>query len=343
MASNYTPELRQDCLTNTWVACAPRRSGRPMKTGPDAISHDPADDTPVEGCPFCPGHEDDLPGILWEHEAPNDRPWATRVVPNKYPALSDAPPTVTSAENGLYRTRPSTGRQEVIIDTPYHYQGLAQMSVAQVEAVLYTYRERYAALRTDAPSLYPFVFRNHGRRAGASLPHPHSQIIATDVRPPRIEREEAAAQARYDDTGQCPYCEMIATELDAEVRMVWQDDHAVMFVPYAAQVPCELWILPRRHDPEFGRMTDAERTSVATALQQASQRYYTRLDDPAVNLYVRTALEYNTDAPHLHWSLRLQPRTSRKAGFERSTGMQINPSIPERDAALLREDPPSAA
>lgn len=341
MAADHTPELRQDCLRNTWVACAPRRSGRPMKTGPDTVSPPTTDDTPVEGCPFCPGHEDDLPNILWEHKTNDDRPWTTRVVPNKYPALSPSPAPVTPTD-GLYRTRPSTGRQEVIIDTPHHHRGLAQMSVAQVGAVLRTYRERYEALRTSAPSLYPFVFRNHGRRAGASIPHPHSQIIATDVPPPRIEREEAAAQARYEDTGQCPYCEMIATELDAEVRMVWQDDHAVMFVPYAAQVPCALWILPRRHDPEFGRMTAAQRTSVATALQQASRRYYTQLDDPAFNLYVRTALEYNTDAPHLHWSLRLQPRTSRKAGFEQSTGMQINPSIPERDAALLRGDSPSA-
>jgi UDPglucose--hexose-1-phosphate uridylyltransferase len=341
MASNHPAELRQDGLTNTWVACAPRRSGRPVQTGPDAVAHDPTDDTPVEGCPFCPGHEDELPAILWEHAADDDRPWTTRVVPNKYPALDASPPTEREADSGLYRRRDSTGRQEVIIDTPYHYQGLAQMSVAQVEAVLRTYRERYDALRSSAPDLYPFVFRNHGRRAGASLPHPHSQIIATEVRPPRIEREEAAAQARYDDTGRCPYCEMIATELRAEVRMVWQDEHAVMFVPYAAKVPCALWILPRRHDPEFGHMTAPQRASVAAALQQASQRYYTRLDDPAFNLYVRTALDRAPDAPHLHWSLRLQPRTSRRAGFEQSTGMHVNPSIPERDAALLRDDSPS--
>jgi UDPglucose--hexose-1-phosphate uridylyltransferase len=211
------------------------------------------------------------------------------------------------------------------------------MNPDQVEAVLQTYVERYRTLRAERPALYPFVFRNHGARAGASLPHPHSQIIASDFPPPRIEREETAARERYDETGQCPYCEMIAEELSAGTRVVWTDDQFVMFVPFAAQGPYELWILPRTHEPEFGRLDAPERTSLATALQTAVRALHDRLDDPDYNFFVRTALEHETDAPHLHWSLRLQPRTSVEAGFERATGVRINPSIPERDADVLRE------
>jgi UDPglucose--hexose-1-phosphate uridylyltransferase len=264
-------------------------------------------------------------------------PWRTRVVPNKYPALTPDRERFDQT-CGLYRSRTSYGVQEVIVDTPYHYQHLAHMPVEQVEAVLQTYCSRYRSVRTKEADLYPSVFRNHGARAGASLPHPHSQLIATEIAPPRIEREEAAAREWYDETGQCPYCEMIDEELDARARMVWSNEDIVVFVPYAARVPYEMWILPRDHEPEFGRLTPAVRSSLASALHEAVSRLHDRLDDPDYNFFVRTALEYESDAPHLHWSLRIQPRTTVEAGFELSTGVQVNSSIPERDAAVLRGD-----
>jgi UDPglucose--hexose-1-phosphate uridylyltransferase len=273
--------------------------------------------------------------VLWEREADGEAPWHTRVVPNKYPALTTARDRFDQT-CGLYRSRASYGVQEVIVDTPYHYQGLAHMPVAQVEAVLHTYLVRYRSVRAEKDNLYPFVFRNHGARAGASLPHPHSQLIATAISPPRIEREEAAARERFDETGRCPYCEMIDVELDSEARLVWANEDIVVFVPYAARVPYEMWILPRDHEPEFGRLTAAVRSSLATALHEAVSRLYVCLDDPDYNFFVRTALEHESKAPHLHWSLRIQPRTTVEAGFELSTGVQVNPSIPERDAAVLR-------
>ena len=337
MTSEYTPETRQDRITKEWVACAPTRSSRPHKTGSRTPAPDPADDTPVEGCPFCPGHEEKLPSVLWQLDADDDRPWQTRVVPNKYPALTpdEAPEQQTC---GLYETRTSYGRQEVVIDTPYHHQGLAQMTVEQVEAVLQTYLSRYHTLRQADPPLYPFVFRNHGAGAGASIAHPHSQVIATHFPPPRIEREEAAARKRYDERGACPYCEMIADEVQAGTRMVWANEKFVVFVPFAARVPYEMWILPRTHEPEFGRLTDEARAALAPALHEAVRRLHDRLDDPDYNFFVRTALDYESDAPPLHWSIRLQPRLTVEAGFELNTGVQVNPSIPERDAAVLRDD-----
>jgi UDPglucose--hexose-1-phosphate uridylyltransferase len=274
--------------------------------------------------------------VLWELAADGNAPWRTRVVPNKYPALT---PNRDRFDQtcGLYRSQGSYGVQEVIVDTPYHYQGLAHMPLEQVDAVLHTYLARYRTVREEE-NLYPFVFRNHGARAGASLPHPHSQLIATEIAPPRIEREEAAARDRYDETGRCPYCEMIEEELDAQARLVWTNEDVVVFVPFAARMPYEMWILPRAHDPEFGRLSTPVRSSLAEALHEAADRLHRHLDDPDYNVFVRTALDYESDAPHLHWSVRIQPRTSVEAGFELSTGMQVNPSIPERDAAVLRGD-----
>lgn len=332
-----SPETRQDRLTKTWVAFAPSRSTRPKHTSVDEEASDPDDDRPVEGCPFCPGHEEKLPRVLWQLDASDHRPWQTRAVPNKYAALRpDREPQ--DRTTGLYRARASRGRQEVIIETPYHYRPLAQMDVPEVDAVLQTYLQRYHTIRQAEGDFIPFLFRNHGARAGASIAHPHSQLIATDFPPPRIQQEERAAHARYEETGQCPYCTMIETELEAESRLVWTSDSYVVFVPFAAKVPYEMWILPREHEPEFGRLSARSRRALATALQVALRRLHHGLGGPDYNFFLRTALEYESAAPHLHWSLRIRPRTTMQAGFERSTGVRINPSIPERDAALLRDE-----
>jgi len=335
MAPPYEPQTRQDRITNQWVAFAPSRSDRPKHTTSDPPPSVGAEDPPVEGCPFCPGHEEMLPSVLWELEAANERPWRTRVVPNKYAALDpDRAPDHETC--GLYRTRASRGRQEVIIDTSRHHESLAQMPVAQVDALLKTYLERYRTVRTEDDDLIPFLFRNHGAGAGASIAHPHSQLIAPDVRPPHVEQEEQAARARYEETGHCPYCQMVDTELDAEARLVWTSDAFVAFVPFAAEVPYELWIVPREHEPEFGRLREAYRRDLATSLHALLGRLRTHLGNPDYNFFVRTALDHQSEAPHLHWTLRIRPRTTVRAGYELGTGERINPSIPERDAAVLR-------
>ncbi len=335
MAPSYDPETRQDRITNQWVSFAPSRSGRPKHTTPEAVPPAPDEDPPIEGCPFCPGHEDLLPSVLWELDHAGPLPWRTRAVPNKYAALA---PERTSFDQtcGLYRSRASRGRQEVIIDTPRHHQPLAQMPVAHVDAVLQTYLERYHTIRREEDDLIPILFRNHGADAGASIAHPHSQLIAPDFPPPRIEREERAARARYEELGRCPYCVMIEEELEADARLVWTSDAFVAFVPYAAEVPYEVWILPRDHEPEFGRLGAEAREDLARGLQGVLKRLRTLLDDPDYNFFVRTALDYESTHPYLHWSLRIRPRTTVQAGYELGTGQRINPSIPERDAAVFR-------
>lgn len=336
MAPSYSPETRQDRITNRWVAFAPSRSDRPKQTNTKVSLTLREEEAPVKGCPFCPGHEDMLPSVLWELDASSGLPWQTRVVPNKYAAL--APDRAPSEQTcGLYRSRASRGRQEVIVETPRHYQSLAQMPVSHVNAVLETYLERYHTIRRESEDLIPFLFRNHGASAGASIAHPHSQLIAPDFRPPQIEREERAARTRYEELGRCPYCVMIEEELDTETRLVYTNEFFVVFVPYAADVPYEMWILPRTHEPEFGRLSDAARKALAESLHNVLGRLRTQLKDPDYNYFVRTALDYNSDHAHLHWSLRIRPRTTVQAGYEQGTGQRINPSIPERDAAVLRD------
>ncbi|MFP4229040.1 MAG: DUF4931 domain-containing protein [Salinivenus sp.] len=336
MDAHHTPETRQDRITKQWVAFAPTRSERPHRTADDPHPEPEADDAPVAGCPFCPGHEEMLPSVLWELDGGHDRPWRTRAVPNKFPALTPEAPSSTRPASPLYVSRRSVGRQEVIIDTPKHHHSPARFTIGEMEDLLRTYLARYRAIRQADDGLLPILFRNHGAAAGASIDHPHSQLMALGFDPPRIQQEEAAAKARYDEQGRCPYCAMIEAELRAGDRIVRATDDFLLFTPYAAREPYEMWILPRRHEPEVGRMTDAERRALADVLQDALWRLDTCLEDPDYNYFVRTALAYESDAPHLHWSLRIRPRLSVEAGFEQCTDVRVNPSIPERDAAVLR-------
>ena len=290
----------------------------------------------MAGCPFCPGHEDMLPAVLLETSSPNGAPWQTRVVPNKYPALTPGAGALPDADP-LHQMAPARGRQEVLIETPRHDQTLADLSVDAVGAVVDTYLRRYHALRQENEQLVPLIFRNHGRAAGASLHHPHSQIIAPALAPPAITFEEEQALQHYTATGTCLLCAMRAREAQEETRLVLENVHFTCFVPYAAEAPCAVWIVPRRHRADFGDLAEDERLAFAAALREVLSRLRRLFGDPAYNFYIRSSLAYGPAAPHLHWHLRLLPRLAQPAGFEMGAGMTINPSLPEEDAGLLRE------
>lgn len=322
--------LRQHPITHEWIICAPTRTRRPNDV---SVPEPTQNGGPAKGCPFCTGHEAMLPGIL--HETRADGEWQTRVVPNKYPALVPEAAGLP-AQNGFLRAAPAYGRQEVIIETPHHHAPLACLPVEAVRGVVETYLQRYHTIRQDDERLIPFIFRNHGSGAGASLAHPHSQLIATAFAPSAVQREEEQARQRYEEAGACAYCALLEQEVEERSRVVLENDAFVAFVPYAAAVPYELWVVPRQHRADFGDLPEAEQAALADALQRTLARLRERLGDPDYNFYIRSSLAYGSEALHLHWYMRIVPRTTKLAGFEWSTGVSINPSLPEDDAAFLR-------
>lgn len=323
-------EIRQDPVTKRWTIYAPDRNNRPKDTptaaaAPSSSSH----------CPFCPGREDQLPGILMETPGLDDQPWQTRIVPNKYAALTpeaDGPHT----SDGLFCARAAYGHHEVVIETPHHHQDLPQMSPEAVQAVIETYLRRYHELRRRDPSLYPLIFRNHGSRSGASLRHPHSQIVATPLVPQQTQWCNDAARQYFERTGRCVYCDMSEEEQRVQRRVVLENASFVVFVPFAAEVPYELWIVPRQHRADVGDTADAEAADLADALRTTLARLHDRLGDPDYNYVIQTAPDYRSQAPHLHWYLRIVPRTIDRGGFEVGSGIRINPSLPEMNADDLR-------
>lgn len=327
-------EIRQNKATKEWVIYAPARGKRPHDFQQARRAERPALPPYDSGCPFCPGNEQLLPDVLAEAPATDSNGWQTRVVPNKYPALTPDG-SITRYTRGQYVAMQGYGHHEVIIESPQHNRDLATLPHRAVETVVETYHRRYVELQADARNVLILIFRNHGPRAGASLSHPHSQLIATGMIPRHLRMREEEAQSYFDEWGRCVYCDMLSWEQADRRRVVLENESFVAFVPFAAEVPFETWIVPRRHQSDFGRTTATERVDLARALREILARLYTKLHDPDYNYVINSAPRMHE--PHLHWFVRLRPRLVTRAGFEIGSGMRINPSLPEADAAFLNE------
>lgn len=332
--SNAMGEIRQDVTTGEWVVIAPERGKRPHEWRRDSR---PSEFSPSidATCPFCPGNEGLLPDILVETQANNSFGWGTRVVPNKFPAFSSGA-SQNDRTRGIYIACSSDGQHEVIVETPDHNADLAIMSDADVTRVISTYRERFATLLSQSRFKHVVLFRNHGSAAGASLSHPHSQLIALGVGSPRHRLMDKWAHDHFQSTGLCIFCEMLEFERKEISRVVSENSEFIAIVPFAAISPFELWLVPKGHQPSFSELSPKEEVALAEILKQLLKAYRTLLGDPPYSFVIESGLVDNLAAPHRHWRLRMVPTLVKRGGFELGTNLPINPSAPEDDAAALR-------
>lgn len=327
-------EFRRDPTSDAWVIVAPERDDRPhdrppaAETATSAASFDPH-------CPFCPGNEAMLPKIVAETAAFEPPGWRTRVVLNKFPAVSREAAVRREGEPP-FETAVGEGYHEVVIESPIHDDDLATTSVDRVRDVLATYRSRYEALMADPAVRSVIVFRNRGKSAGASLRHPHSQIIALEMIPPLVEARQQAMLDYHREKGRCVLCDVIAAERADASRVVDENDAFVTLTPFAAATPFEMWLAPKRHQADFSDARDGELLSLAAMLKKALLRLKAARDDPPYKLAIDAASKDQAGSPALHWRLRIAPQSTVPGGFELASGLPINPHLPERDAEILR-------
>lgn len=339
-------ELRFDPIRERWTIIATERRFRPH----EFRQRDPDPPGDLGACPFEWGNEETTPPEILAYGAP-DRPhngpgWQVRVVANKFPALR-VEGELTREGVGIFDRVAGIGAHEVIVETPDHMRPMADMEVGQIELVLRAWRDRLADLRGDERIRYALVFKNHGREAGASLYHPHSQLIATPIIPIVVKGELEAARAHWRHKERCIFCDLIQQERALGERIAWESDHFVLLEPFAASFPFETWILPRRHLHDFAATPAPWLGDLAHVLKDFLGRIRTLLSDPPFNLILHTS-----PFPHLrpgqpqywttiefdyHWHLEFVPRVTHIAGFEWGSGYSINPTPPEEAARFLRE------
>jgi len=340
------PELRKSPIVKRWVIIATERARRP-------IDFHSAEKEPKKSggfCPFCAGNEEKTPPEIYalphDERQPNTPGWRTRVVPNKYPALA-IEGDLGRQGHGLFDVMNGVGAHEVIIETPDHDLEMGDMPIPHLEGVLSTYRARILDLVGDIRLRYILVFKNFGAAAGASLEHPHTQLIATPITPRAVKQELTSAQSHFYDKERCLFCDILYQEIKDHERIVSVNDHFVALCPFASRFPFETWIFPRKHAAHFSHASDKLLYELALVLRDTLKRIAIALDSPPYNFVLHNAPNVNSRARRsrywqtldldFHWHIEIMPRLTKVAGFEWGTGFYINPTPPEQAAQYLRD------
>ena len=332
------PELRKDPIVGRWVIISTDRAKRPTDFVREGVK--------IKGgfCPFCYGNESKTPPEILAYRpntngnAPQkDSPgWTIRVVPNKFPALGIEGNLAKQAE-GMFDKMNGIGAHEVIIETPDHNLSLATLPSKRIEDVLWAFRDRILDLKKDRRFKYIVIFKNHGEAAGASLEHPHSQLIALPIVPRRVREEVDNCWHYYDEKERCIFCDIIRQERDTGERVVGENEHFISIAPYAARFPFELWLLPKVHGSSYENNQSTMYSSLARMLKDTLMRLDVVLDRPAYNFMIHTSPVGEEINDHYHWHIEIIPKLTKVAGFEWGTGFYINPTPPEEAARFLRE------
>jgi len=322
-------ELRKDIVLGEWVVIATGRARRP---------HEYAKDAPVtvsgnnkKACPF----EKPFERALLTMPQARSKDWFVQVVPNKYPAFR-AGLCPTPQRAGPYDWMDGTGFHEVVI-TRDHERSLASMRDEEVEIVIHAYQERHRDLQRQDCVRYVSIFHNHGMSAGATVFHPHSQIIAIPVLPQDIWRSLQGSAQYFQKHKKCVHCVILEHDMEEGHRVVYENADFITIAPYASKTAFELRIFSKAHRAHFEDMTASERSAFANALRVSLAKIYKGLKNPDYNFFIHTAPQDSKKFENYHWHVEILPKTAIWAGFEIGTGIEISTIAPEEAAKFLRK------
>ena len=337
--SKFPSELRFDLVSQDWVVIATGRAKRP-ETFKKKTKEEEA---PQESCPFCKIETQERATLIFSQGkeisfdktgvVPKD--WTTVAIPNKFPALIPGKKLNKKREGKFYQKMNAIGYHEVVV-TKDHWRSLGQFTAQQVKEVIDVYHKRYITLMKMPFVGYISIFHNHGAGSGASIFHPHSQIITTPLIDTDLKKAILNSENYYKKTGQCIYCQMNRWEKRSKARVIFENNKFLAVCPFASKAAFEVIISPKFHSAQFEKITDEEKWQLAEAFQAALSKLYKGLLNPAYNFYLHTAPVVGGKYNHYHWHWTILPKTDIPAGFEIGTRMEISTIEPEKAAEYLR-------
>jgi UDPglucose--hexose-1-phosphate uridylyltransferase len=262
-----------------------------------------------------------------------DGKWEVRVVPNLYPAFGGTDAMVVTHLGPVYTQAPASGIHEIFILSPDHNSTWADLSESHAALVMAALRDRMAEHATIPGLRYSQAVVNSGREAGASLIHPHGQLLSIPFVPGETA-SELAGFARFQ--GNCLLCAVIDAEEEAEHRLIHADDQVVTLSPFWSGTPYEMLIIPRTHGPHLYRAGSDELAAVGRSIQLALAALRSRLGEVAYNIMFHSA-SYRVSGDY-HWHVHILPKVTTRGGFELGSGVLINVVPPERAADELRAE-----
>jgi UDPglucose--hexose-1-phosphate uridylyltransferase len=339
------PEIRFDVLSAGFAVIATERSKRPRDFMP---AEDKGDELPERdaNCPFCPGNENETPPEITAkrpHGTALGSDWSVRVVPNKYPALVArpidqgedeawrVPPFPGSPEATLYWQAAGAGCHEVLIESPAHNGSLGSYSTAHMKQVLDVIKERFAVIYDSKDIAYVQVFKNSGRIAGASLTHPHFQIIGLPVMPSAVLSEGMRLKEYETKTRRCLVCDLLEREVEKDVRLIDKGERFLALSPFASRYSYETLIVPTEHVSGFSEMSEAMTLDLAAVIVRLFGAYESMFSSLPYNMIFHglpSGVKTKRGWPY-HAHIHVYPRLNIEAGLELGSGTYINPTPPE--------------
>lgn len=337
----FPSELRYDIVSKDWVVIATGRAKRPETFKKERRI---AEKVPKKLCPFCQIEGQEAPTLVFfKGKKISLRPggkvpknWTTIVVPNKYPAFLPSSQLNKRTEGNVYRKMNAAGFHEVVVTHDHKIQ-MAQFSTKEVKEVIDVYQARYLELMKEKFVNHISIFHNHGIEAGASIAHPHSQIVTTPLIDVDLENALVNSKRYFKKHGKCIYCVMGDWERKVKKRIVFENKDFIVICPFASKSAFEVIVSPKKHRAYFERTTEKEKWQSAEAFRIALSKLYKALNDPAYNFYLHTAPCDGKKYDSYHWHWTILPKTSTWAGFEIGTRMEISTIEPEKAAAYLRK------
>jgi UDPglucose--hexose-1-phosphate uridylyltransferase len=331
-------QLRYNSAWGEWVVVSPKRhdKSKPTDLKKPGSSRKA---TPKSKCPFeDPQKAGNEQPYFWYPEGSPLQSWEVQVLPNKFPGLqADRKPTAHTVHTSvLYSSVEGYGHHDLLI-TRDHGKNIPDLSPRTALDVMMALRRRYEQLAADPLVQYISIFQNWGATAGGSLYHPHVQLIALPVVPSHIERGLALEREYMRANGACLQCATIAHEREHKERVVFENEHVMAFVPFAAQEPYELTLVPKAHTASFGELSHQQLVAMAAGLSKALGLVRSKLGDPDYNWYMHDTVTHDEKSrSYHHWHIQIIPKSNISSGFELGTGIEINPVLPEDAAAQYR-------
>lgn len=327
-------EIREHYFLDEHCIIAFGRSKRP--SAPKACD----DEKRSSSCVFCKDHEGETPPatavykndeILKDTEENLITGWDIRCIPNLYPALSPDAPEV---EHNVFSVKKGFGFHEVIIENPEHESRLHLFSDEQILLLMKAYRDRVVHYQEQKGIEYVSLFKNWGKKAGASLEHTHSQLIALPIMPSSIRKEKKA----MIELETCPYCNIIEKETGSE-RHVYNNKDFILIAPYYSRSPYEMWMLPKQHVSHISEFSDELLLSLGDCIRKAVFLLDKTIPELAYN-YMFFQVEHDL---RYHFNVRIAPVTSIAAGFEKNTDIYVNTMPPETAVEHMLESDRTAS
>jgi len=328
-------QLRKNILTGDLSILAEKRAKRPG----DLLKVKGARKrTPKRGCLF---EEENMrnESILSVYPASaKDNGWRAVIIKNKYPTFiesgKDAP-----KQDTFYGSKPSKGYHHILV-TKDHDKNFSNLSPADASLVFTALQEHSVRLSTDKAIKYISIFQNWGQSAGASIFHPHYQIAAMEIIPPKVQKSLAGSKKYLKAHGLCGHCAVIKHEQRQKTRVILENEEVIAIAPFASQRPFEINIFPKNHLADINESPKTSLQAMASALNIVLKSLYTALNDPDYNFYIRSAPMSSVKSikSFYHWHIVLFPRLSISAGLELDSGVDVVVTNPDEAAKMIREN-----